>query len=62
LPDPSASGQRSASTLRSGNRLQEAAMQGRTPQTMPAAGCGCFPARFQIKPRADESVDPIPTF
>jgi len=37
-------------------------MQGRTPQTMPAAGCGCFPARFQIKPRADESVDPIPTF
>jgi len=53
-------------------------MQGRTPQkqirdpvaqdaaahteTMPAAGFGYFPARFQIKPRADESVDPIPTF
>jgi len=53
-------------------------MQGRTPrkpirdpvaedaaaqtETMPAAGFGYLPARFRAKPRADESVDPIPTF
>ncbi|HKA58856.1 MAG TPA: hypothetical protein VKD28_09595 [Gemmatimonadales bacterium] len=31
-------------------------------ETMPAAGFGYFPAQFQIKHRADESVDLIPTF
>lgn len=31
-------------------------------ETMPAAGFGYFPAQFQIKHGADESVDLIPTF
>jgi len=31
-------------------------------ETMPAAGFGYFPAQFQIKHGADESVDVIPTF
>ena len=31
-------------------------------ETTPAAGLGYFPAQFQIKHGADESVDLIPTF